>query len=98
VSILSVFVKDVGQVLPMIMMALFFTTPIIYPLEMIPQRFRPIIESNPITWLVQAYRSIILENHWPVDNLMIVGLASLLLLALTGALFSRLQHRAKDFL
>ncbi|MES9985782.1 MAG: ABC transporter permease [Candidatus Thiodiazotropha sp. 6PLUC6] len=98
VAILSVFIKDVGQILPMIMMALFFTTPIIYPLEMIPLRFRPIIESNPLTWLVQAYRSIILEQQWPVDNLVIVALASLVILVLSGALFYRLQHRAKDFL
>jgi lipopolysaccharide transport system permease protein len=98
VAILSVFVKDVGQLIPMLMMALFFTTPIIYPLEMIPQAYRPIIESNPITWLVQAYRAVILEHQWPVDHLLIVAFASLLLLTLAGALFARLQHRAKDFL
>jgi ABC-type polysaccharide/polyol phosphate export permease len=98
VAILSVFIKDVGQVLPMIMMALFFTTPIIYPVEMIPQDFRPIIESNPLTWLVEAYRSTILEQRWPVDSLVIVTLIGLLLLLATSALFSRLQHRAKDFL
>jgi ABC-type polysaccharide/polyol phosphate export permease len=98
VAILAVFIKDVGQVLPMIMMALFFTTPIIYPVEMIPQNFRPIIESNPLTWLVEAYRSIILEQQWPMDSLVIVSLFSLFLLVMTGAFFSRLQHRAKDFL
>ncbi|MCU7846889.1 MAG: ABC transporter permease [Candidatus Thiodiazotropha sp. (ex Lucinoma kastoroae)] len=98
VAILSVFVKDVGQVLPMLMLALFFTTPIIYPLEMIPADYRPIIESNPMTWLVQAYRSIILENQWPVDNLLVLAIACLVLLGVTGMLFMRLQHRAKDFL
>ncbi|MCG7983992.1 MAG: ABC transporter permease [Candidatus Thiodiazotropha lotti] len=98
VAILSVFIKDVSQVLPMIMMALFFTTPIIYPVEMIPQSFRPLIEGNPLTWLVEAYRSVILEQSWPVDNLMIVGLSALIIMVVTGALFSRLQHRAKDFL
>jgi ABC-type polysaccharide/polyol phosphate export permease len=98
VAILSVFIKDVGQVLPMIMMALFFSTPIIYPIEMIPLEFRPVIESNPLTWLVEGYRSIILEQQWPVDSLLIVALATVAILAMTGALFSRLQHRAKDFL
>ncbi|MCU7925765.1 MAG: ABC transporter permease [Candidatus Thiodiazotropha sp. (ex Dulcina madagascariensis)] len=98
VAIASVFIKDVGQVLPMLMTALFFTTPIIYPVEMIPPDYRSIIESNPITWLVQAYRSIILDNQWPVDNLLVLGLACLVLLGMTGALFMRLQHRAKDFL
>jgi ABC-type polysaccharide/polyol phosphate export permease len=98
VAILSVFIKDVGQVLPMIMMALFFATPIIYPVEMIPESFRPWIEGNPLTWLVEAYRSIILEQSWPVDNLLIVGFSALIIMIVTGALFSRLQHRAKDFL
>jgi ABC-type polysaccharide/polyol phosphate export permease len=98
VAILSVFIKDVGQVLPMIMMALFFSTPIIYPVEMVPESFRPWIEGNPLTWLVEAYRSIILEQSWPVDNLLIVGLSALIIMIVTGALFSRLQHRAKDFL
>lgn len=98
VAVLSVFIKDVGQLLPMLMTALFFTTPIIYPMEMIPADYRFIIESNPITWLVQAYRSVILENEWPVDDLLVLGLACLILLAMTGAIFMRLQHRAKDFL
>ncbi|MCG8100589.1 MAG: hypothetical protein JAZ05_16010, partial [Candidatus Thiodiazotropha taylori] len=74
------------------------TTPIIYPVEMIPQSFRPLIEGNPLTWLVEAYRAVILEQSWPVDNLMIVGLSALIIMILSGALFSRLQHRAKDFL
>ena len=31
-AVLSVFIRDIGQALPLIMTALFFTTPIIYPL------------------------------------------------------------------
>jgi ABC-type polysaccharide/polyol phosphate export permease len=97
-ALLSVFIKDLGQLLPMLLTALFFTTPIIYPLEMVPAQYRVIIEANPITWLVQSYRAVILENHWPLDDLMILAMAGLLLILLIGALFMRFQHRAKDFL
>jgi ABC-type polysaccharide/polyol phosphate export permease len=98
VALLSVFIRDVAQLLPMLMTALFFCTPIIYPLEMVPQAYRGIIEANPITWLVQSYRAVILENQWPVGDLLILAIASLLLTLLVGALFMRFQHRAKDFL
>ena len=97
-AVLSVFIRDIGQALPLIMTALFFTTPIIYPLEMIPERFRFLIELNPLTGLVQAYRSVILENQWPVTDLLILGAVCLPLLLITSYLFSRLQNRAKDFL
>ncbi|MEW7975088.1 MAG: ABC transporter permease [Candidatus Thiodiazotropha endolucinida] len=98
VALLSVVIKDLGQLLPMLLTALFFTTPIIYPLEMVPEEYRSIIEANPITWLVQSYRAVILENQWPVSDLAVLAIASLLLTLLIGALFMRLQHRAKDFL
>lgn len=98
VALLSVVIKDLGQLLPMLLTALFFTTPIIYPLEMVPEEYRAIIEANPITWLVQSYRAVILENQWPVSDLAVLAIASLFLTLLIGALFMRLQHRAKDFL
>lgn len=98
VALLAVFIKDVGQLLPMLLTALFFATPIIYPLEMVPESYRGIIQANPITWLVQSYRAVILEDSWPVDDLAVLAGASLLASLFIGALFMRFQHRAKDFL
>jgi len=57
---LHVFVRDVAQALGLVFSAWFYFTPIVYPLARVPERFRGWIELNPLTALVDLYRSALL--------------------------------------
>lgn len=57
---LNVFFRDVGQILGMFMNGWFYLTPVVYPLSLVPESFRPLIEANPLTPLVQLYRQALL--------------------------------------
>ena len=65
VASLGVFVRDTAQVLGLLLMAWMYLTPIIYPEQVIPQRFRPALELNPFTPLVRSYRRALLEGLQP---------------------------------
>jgi lipopolysaccharide transport system permease protein len=83
VASLGVFVRDTAQVLGLVLMAWLYLTPIIYPEQVIPARFRPALELNPFTPLVRSYRRVLLEGlppDWP-------GLAYATALALAAFLF-----------
>ncbi|MDT7808995.1 MAG: lipopolysaccharide transport system permease protein [Acidobacteriota bacterium] len=65
VASLGVFIRDTAQVLGLLLMAWLYLTPIIYPEQIVPARFRPALELNPLTPLVRSYRRILLEGAQP---------------------------------
>jgi lipopolysaccharide transport system permease protein len=65
VASLGVFIRDTAQVLTLLLMAWLYLTPIIYPEQVVPARFRPTLELNPFTPLVRSYRRVMLEGTPP---------------------------------
>jgi lipopolysaccharide transport system permease protein len=57
-----VFFRDVAQILGIVLNAWFYLTPIVYPLALVPERYRSWIELNPLTTLVEMYRRALLEG------------------------------------
>jgi lipopolysaccharide transport system permease protein len=49
----------------LILTAWMFLTPIVYPLEMIPERFRGLMFLNPMAVIVTSYRQVMLDGHSP---------------------------------
>lgn len=62
---LNVFFRDVGQFVGIVLQFWFWLTPIVYPLSILPERVRSMIELNPMGQLVGAYQQIILHGQWP---------------------------------
>jgi homopolymeric O-antigen transport system permease protein len=65
VSWLSVIVRDIPQLISVLLQILFYLSPIIYPVSIIPHRFQFLVNLNPIALLVQAYRDVIVYNRQP---------------------------------
>lgn len=79
----NVFFRDISQLLGLVFNAWFFLTPIVYPLELVPDRFRGLIELNPLTALVGLYR----RAFFGGDEVLVSGIGQLTLLALVMLLF-----------
>ena len=62
---LGVFVQDVVHSVSLVVQLVFFMTPIVYPLESVPARLRPIIMANPFTHLVAAARDAVMWGRMP---------------------------------
>ena len=43
----------------------FWLTPIVYPITILSERIRSLIQLNPMTQIVVAYQEIVLQNRWP---------------------------------
>jgi lipopolysaccharide transport system permease protein len=65
VASLGVFIRDTAQALGLVLMAWLYLTPIIYPEQIVPARYRPALELNPFTPLVRGYRRVLLEGAQP---------------------------------
>jgi lipopolysaccharide transport system permease protein len=64
VASLGVFVKDMSQIVNLLLMVMFFMTPIMYPISIFPPSIVKWIYLNPIMVIITSYRSLILEGEW----------------------------------
>jgi ABC-2 type transport system permease protein len=100
VSALNVLFRDLQHLITIIMMVWFFGTPVIYPLEMVPEKYQFIIKLNPMTVYTSYYRNIFYYVKFPgsggfpsaVETLIAVGIT--LVIFFTGYLvFKKLEYR-----
>jgi len=59
-SAAQVFIRDVSQILPPLMMFWFFTTPILYSASYLPASVQGIAQWNPMAWFVARLRELLL--------------------------------------
>ena len=62
---LNVFFRDIGQIVGIALQFWFWFTPIVYPISVLSERARNLIELNPMAPFIVAYQNIILHNRWP---------------------------------
>ncbi len=78
-SALCVFIRDVQELMGIVIMVWFFTTPIIYPVSFVPEWIGKYILYNPMAIFTLSYRDVILQHQfYPSDFLilLIVSFAS----------------------
>ena len=96
---LNVYWRDAGPLAQSFLWILFFATPIVYPLDIVPVRWRWVLEVNPLTHLVELYRSALLgiapPASWKVAYLF--GWAALSVAAASWT-FSRLNRDLADYI
>lgn len=64
-GVINVFVRDVGQIVPILIQTLFWFTPIVYPLEIVPETIKAVIAYNPMIPIVSAYHDILVFGKTP---------------------------------
>lgn len=91
-SALCIHYGDVREMTQAALPALMYLTPIIYPLEIVPERFRWLIELNPLGHLIELVRAPIYHGRIPGVADFALGAGIALLSLLVGwAIFRRLS-------
>jgi len=86
---LNVHFRDTQQVIEVLLQAMFFITPVIYPLEFIQNadaRFLMRI-INPMASLIVSYRDILYSGHWPAWQFLGIVAGEAILLFIFGYWF-----------
>jgi lipopolysaccharide transport system permease protein len=64
-GVLNVFMRDIGQIVPVILQFVFWFTPIVYTIDIIPTQYRGWLILNPLIPIITSYQSALLYNHAP---------------------------------
>ena len=62
---LHVHFRDTKHLLDVALQVWFWVTPIVYTVELIPERFRPLVYANPMAAFVEAYHAAVVNGQWP---------------------------------
>lgn len=74
---LGVFLRDVGQTVGIITAMMMFLSPVFYPVTAVPEWFRPYIMANPLTFIIEQMREVLIWGRPPeVSKLVIYTLAA----------------------
>lgn len=99
IGVLNVFLRDLAQVVPIVLQFLFWFTPIVYPVVIIPEEMRPLLDMNPVYSLVSAYHDVLAYQQAPdLRALGTLGLAGIALLIFGLWLVRRANAEMVDLL
>jgi len=92
---LGVFIRDVGQTIGIIMTIIMFLSPVFYPITAVPEQYRSLLMANPLTFIIEQAREVLIWGHLPDW----VGLTLYLLAAFVVAWigFAWFQRTRKGF-
>ncbi len=66
ISALSVYLKDVGNFISVLVTILMYMSPVFFPLSSVPESFRAACEANPMTYIIENFRNVVLFGK-PLD-------------------------------
>jgi lipopolysaccharide transport system permease protein len=94
---LNVRYRDVKHIVPFFLQVWLFLTPVAYPISLVPERWRLLYSLNPMTSVVEGFRSVLLSTSTELDLMLAVSVA-VVLLWLVGGLyyFQRMERTFAD--
>jgi lipopolysaccharide transport system permease protein len=64
-GVLNVFFRDVGHFFGVFLQFWFWLTPIVYPITIIPEAFRSLIQWNPMAPIINGFQVIFVQGQYP---------------------------------
>lgn len=96
---LGVFLRDIGQIIPVLMTVLMFMAPVFYPISALPEAYQGWLYLNPLTPAIEMTRALLLNGTFPsINDYLIYLLGGVACAALGGLFFRRTRRGFADVL
>ena len=92
---LGVFIRDVGQTIGLDTTVLMFLSPVFYPVTALPEKVRPFIMANPLTFIIEQAREVLIWGHLP--NWIGLGVYTLVAIVIAWLGYFWFQKTRKGF-
>lgn len=98
-GVVNVFVRDVGQVVPILLQLMFWFTPVVYPANIIPSEYRSYLVWNPMLPIITSYHDVLVYGIQPeAMSLVYIGIISIVLALVGLFIFRRASAEMVDVL
>ena len=92
-SSLAIQYRDIKHAMTFVVQLLMYAAPVIYPASLIPERFRLLYGLNPMAGVIEGFRAALLGARPMPWDLLAVGGASAIAIAISGAFYFRQKER-----
>ncbi|MDY0117272.1 MAG: ABC transporter permease [Sulfurimonadaceae bacterium] len=100
-SSLRVFVKDIGEIIGVVIQFGFWLTPIFWSFKLIPEQYHHLVKLNPMVYVVEGFRDTFINKVWfwekAADSLQFWSI-TVVVLVLGALVFKRLRPHFGDVL
>lgn len=100
-SSLVIFLRDIGQIVGMVLQFAFWLTPIFWSIQLVPEKYHVVLKLNPMYYIVEGYRNTFIYHQWfwerPVLTIYFWAV-TLFLFAVGAIMFKRLRPHFADVL
>lgn len=93
---LNVFYRDVDPLLKLALQIWFYASPILYPVSLVPEKWKWIYFLNPMAGIVAAYRDVLIYNTAPGEYLFPAAVISFVILLIGYWFFKRVEFQFAD--
>ncbi len=98
VATLNLFYRDIQYLLSLVLTLWMYLTPIMYPADIVPQRYRFFFSLNPMVSIVNAYRSLILgTGSLDIPSLIHTAILSLVVFFIGLHVFKKFEGQFADY-
>ncbi|SMG46531.1 ABC transporter permease [Paenibacillus aquistagni] len=100
-SSLVIFMKDIGQIVGVLVQFGFWLTPIFYSLDIVPEKYHFLIKINPVYYIVEGYRDTFIYHKWFWEHPLLTlnfWMITFTVLALGTLIFKKLRPHFADVL
>ena len=97
-SVVNAYFRDMQHIVTVGLNLLFWLTPIIYPLEMIPEKYRSYLLLNPVAYLILSWRDIFLHNTLNWEGFFVAMVIAVIVLFLGTVVYKRLEKGLDEVL
>ena len=98
-GIINVFIRDLGQVMTIVLQFWFWLTPIVYTPSIIPEKYHALLMLNPMTSIIMGYHNVLVYDKAPDINLLLYpAIVSIVAMTLALVMFKKANEEMADVL
>lgn len=98
-GVLNVFIRDVGQMLNVVLQFWFWLTPVVYMLTIVPEKYHWLMMLNPMTGLTMSYHNVLLYDRAPDLGILAYPIfIAIISLILATVIFKKASEEMADVL
>lgn len=98
-GVLNVFMRDVGQVMTIVLQFWFWLTPIVYMISIVPTKYHWLMMLNPMTGVTMGFHNVLLYDKAPDISLLVYpSICSIVMLILAMFIFKKASEEMADVL
>ena len=97
-SALTVVYRDFRYVLPFMIQLWMYVSPVIYPVSIVPEKWRFLVALNPMAGIIDAFRSALLGKPFDIPTLSVSAIVAVVIFVSGIAYFQKLERTFADII